>query len=175
MKRAIIWIPLVLFTMLAGAFIHGLRKPEGRIITSHMIGKPMPAFDLPPASSSQPGLKSSDLADGKPHLVNIFASWCVPCAAEAPQLLALQQAGIKIEGIAIRDARDDVDGFLARHGNPYDRIGLDARSSVQFKLGSSGVPETFLVDGKGVILDQHVGDIRSDEVPALIEQVQRAQ
>jgi cytochrome c biogenesis protein CcmG, thiol:disulfide interchange protein DsbE len=175
MKRAIIWVPLFVFALFAGLFIHGLNKPEGRIIASHMIGKPMPAFDLPPASSSQPGLKLDDLKDGKPRLVNIFASWCVPCAAEAPQLMALKQAGIAIEGVAIRDARADVDAFLARNGNPYDRIGLDARSSVQFALGSSGVPETFLVDGKGIIRYQHVGDIRADDVPDLIARVQDAQ
>ena len=115
------------------------------------------------------------MATGQPRLLNIFASWCVPCAAEAPQLLALKQAGVPIDAIAIRDARPDVDAFLARYGNPYARIGLDARSAVQIALGSSGVPETFIVDGKGRIAYQHIGDIRADDVPMILEKLRAAQ
>jgi cytochrome c biogenesis protein CcmG/thiol:disulfide interchange protein DsbE len=152
-----------------------LFKPDDRLITSKMIGKPLPAFDLPAAASSRPALASRDFADGKPRLLNIFASWCVPCAAESPQLLSLKQAGVHIDGIAIRDARADVDGFLARYGNPYDRIGLDARSTVQLSLGSSGVPETFIIDGKGRITYQHIGDIRADDLPDILQRVKDAQ
>lgn len=167
MKRWILWVPLGLFVAFVALMMSGLLAPDDGLIRSRMVGKPMPAFALPPAASEQPGLSSDDLATGKPRLVNIFASWCVPCAAESPQLLALAQAGIPIDGIAIRDAREDVDAFLARWGNPYDRIGLDARSAVQLSLGSSGVPETFVVDGKGVIRYQHIGDIRAEHVPIL--------
>ena len=139
-----------------------------------MIGKPLPEFDLRPAVPERPGLARKDFADGKPRLLNIFASWCVPCAAEAPQLLALKQAGVEIDAIAIRDAREDVDRFLARYGNPYARIGLDARSSVQIALGSSGVPESFVIDGKGRIAYQHVGDIRADDVPVILQRLEDA-
>src|SRR3546814_3631129 len=109
---------------------------------------------------------SSDLAEfqkGKPRLLNIFASWCVPCAAEAPQLAVLKEAGVAIDGIAIRDSREDLDRFLARWGNPYARIGSDVDSSVQIALGSSGVPETFVIDGKGMIVYQHIGAIRKEQ------------
>jgi cytochrome c biogenesis protein CcmG/thiol:disulfide interchange protein DsbE len=106
--------------------------------------------------------------------VNIFASWCVPCIAEAPQLTALQQRGAIIEGVAIRDARADVDKFLANHGNPYDRIGLDARSTLQFYLGSSGVPESFIVDGKGVIRYQHWGPIMPKDVDVILQKLREA-
>jgi cytochrome c biogenesis protein CcmG/thiol:disulfide interchange protein DsbE len=174
MKRALIWLPLLLFLAFFGLFASGLLKPDNRIITSRLVGQPLPAFSLPAAASDRPALASAQFATGKPRLLNIFASWCIPCAAEAPQLMALKQAGVEIDAIAIRDARPDVDRFLARYGNPYTRIGLDARSAVQMALGSSGVPETFVIDSKGKILHQHVGDIREDDVAGILKIVRDA-
>jgi cytochrome c biogenesis protein CcmG, thiol:disulfide interchange protein DsbE len=95
-----------------------------------------------------PGLSSADYAKGKPRLLNVFASWCLPCAVEAPQLAALRQAGVEIDGIAIRDRSEDVAAFLERYGNPFTRIGRDDVSAVQLALGSSGVPETFIAMGR---------------------------
>jgi cytochrome c biogenesis protein CcmG/thiol:disulfide interchange protein DsbE len=89
--------------------------------------------------------------------------------------MALKQAGVEIDAIAIRDARPDVDGFLKRYGNPYARIGLDAQSKIQMELGSSGVPETFVIDGKGRIAYQHIGDIRADDVPMILDRLRDAQ
>jgi cytochrome c biogenesis protein CcmG/thiol:disulfide interchange protein DsbE len=155
----LLWVPLIGFVLLATIFVIGLRKPDDPAISSKMIGETVPAFALPAAARDVQGLSSSDLADGTPHLVNIFASWCVPCAAEAPQLEMLAKNGVPIVGIAIRDRPDDVAGFLTRYGNPYRRIGSDTTSKVQIALGSSGVPETFLVDGKGVIRLQKIGPI----------------
>ncbi|MGE4409100.1 MAG: DsbE family thiol:disulfide interchange protein [Sphingobium sp.] len=171
----LLWLPLALFAALGALFLGGLLHPDERVITSKMIGKPLPAFTLPQAASDRPALASAEFAQGKPRLLNIFASWCVPCAAESPQLMALAQAGVPIDGIAIRDAREDVDAFLARWGNPYSHIGLDARSSVQIALGSSGVPETFLIDGQGRIVFQHIGDIRAEDVPVIIAKWKAAQ
>lgn len=171
----LLWAPLLAFLVFVGLFAGGLMKPDDRIIVSRMVGRPLPAFALPAAASDRPPLASADMAQGQPRLLNIFASWCVPCAAEAPQLMALKQAGVPIDAIAIRDAREDVDGFLARWGNPYTRIGLDARSSVQLALGSSGVPETFVIDGQGRIVHQHIGDIRAEDVPELIAKWRGAQ
>jgi cytochrome c biogenesis protein CcmG/thiol:disulfide interchange protein DsbE len=88
--------------------------------------------------------------------------------------MQLAQRGVAVEGVAIRDARADVDGFLARWGNPYSRIGLDARSAIQFAIGSSGVPETFIVDGKGIIRYQHIGVIMPDDVPVLLQKLEEA-
>lgn len=173
--RWLTWLPLVLFGALAALFIGGLLRPDDRVIESKMVGKPLPAFALPAAASDRPALASTEFAKGKPRLLNIFASWCVPCAAESPQLATLRQAGVPIDGIAIRDAREDVDRFLARYGNPYDHIGLDARSSVQLALGSSGVPETFLIGGDGKILHQHIGDIRAEDVADIIDRWKAAQ
>jgi cytochrome c biogenesis protein CcmG, thiol:disulfide interchange protein DsbE len=174
MKKLLIWLPLVLFTGFFALFASGLLKPDDRVITSKLVGKALPEFTLPAAASDRPALSSAELATGKPRLLNIFASWCVPCAAEAPQLLALKQAGVEIDAIAIRDARPDVDRFLQRYGNPYSRVGLDARSSVQIAIGSSGVPESFVIDGKGRIAYQHVGDIRADDIPMILQRLEDA-
>ena len=174
MKKLLIWLPLVFFAGFFILFASGLLQPDDRVITSKLVGKTLPEFTLPAAASDRPALASAQLATGKPRLLNIFASWCVPCAAEAPQLLSLKQAGVEIDAIAIRDARPDVDRFLQRYGNPYSRIGLDARSSVQIAIGSSGVPESFIIDGRGRITYQHVGDIRADDIPMILERLEAA-
>lgn len=175
MRKLLIWLPLGLFLGFIALFASGLFQPDDRVIHSRLIGQTLPAFTLPAAASDRPSLASAQMATGQPRLLNIFASWCVPCAAEAPQLETLKAAGVQIDAIAIRDARPDVDAFLARYGNPYARIGLDARSAVQIALGSSGVPETFVIDGKGRIAYQHIGDIRADDVPMILEKLRAAQ
>lgn len=174
MRKVWIWLPFVLVLAFVGLFASGLFRPDDRVIHSRLVGQPLPAFTLPAAASDRPPLASAQFANGQPRLLNIFASWCVPCAAEAPQLLALKQAGVAIDAIAIRDARPDVDRFLKRYGNPYARIGLDARSSVQIALGSSGVPESFVIDGRGRIAYQHIGDIRADDVPMILDKLKAA-
>ena len=128
MNRWLLWLPLVLFGMFFAAVAVGLMIPKDNIIESKMVGKPMPAFALPAAIEQRPALSSADIKQGKPTLLNIFASWCVPCIAEAPQLLALQQAGVEINAIASRDTPEDVANFLNRWGNPYRRIGTDTTS-----------------------------------------------
>jgi len=156
-------------------FAAGLVRPESQTIRSQMIGKPLPSFSLAPGVQTLPGLGSANFRDGKPKLLNIFASWCIPCAAETPQLIQLAQAGIPIEAVAIRDRPEDIAAFLKRYGNPYDRIGSDPTSKLQIALGSSGVPETFVIDGKGIIRHQHIGDIRPEDVPGLLAALADAQ
>jgi cytochrome c biogenesis protein CcmG/thiol:disulfide interchange protein DsbE len=168
MRRLMLWLPLGLFLVIVVTVAAGLIKPRDPNIRSQMIGKAMPQFALQPAVASHPGLARADLARGKPRLVNVFASWCVPCKAEAPQLMALKRSGVPIDGIAIRDRSEDVAGFLSEWGDPFERIGADPRSQVQFALGSSGVPETFVLDGQGVIRHQHIGDIRDENVPEIL-------
>src|SRR3546814_18671290 len=92
---------------------------------------PVPAFDLPGALPGRAGLKTADLQSGQPVLLNVFASWCVPCAAEAPQLLALKRQGVVIHAIALRDTGAAVGAFLARRGAPFAKIGFDDRRRVQ--------------------------------------------
>ncbi|MFM9853911.1 MAG: DsbE family thiol:disulfide interchange protein [Sphingomonadaceae bacterium] len=175
MKRLAIWVPLGLFVLFFLVVASGLLKPGSATITSKMIGKPLPQFSLPAAHDGQPGLGSASFKQGQPRLLNIFASWCIPCIAEAPVLLQMKEAGVPIDAIAIRDRPQDVARFLARNGNPYDRIGSDTESSVQLALGSSGVPETFVIDGRGIIRHQHIGDIRPEDVPEIMLALKAAQ
>ncbi len=169
------WIPLALFGLFFVAVAVGLVMPKDNVIESQMIGEHMPEFALSAAIEQRPALSSADLARGKPTLLNVFASWCLPCIAEAPHLLELQKAGVEINAIASRDTPEDVANFLNRWGNPYTRIGSDTRSQVQLEIGSSGVPETFVIDGKGVIIHQHIGDIREENVAELLEILRDAQ
>jgi cytochrome c biogenesis protein CcmG/thiol:disulfide interchange protein DsbE len=107
--------------------------------------------------------------------LNIFASWCVPCIAEAPVLENLRRQGIAIDGIAVRDRPDELAMFLQSNGNPFQRIGADYNSSVQLALGSTGVPESFVVDGRGVIRYQHIGPIEQSHVARIRSEVEKAQ
>jgi len=171
MKKLLIWTPLAVFLVFLGVFATGLIKPESKTIPSKMVGKPMPAFALPPAVPGKPGVSSAELANGRPHLVNVFASWCIPCITEARQLSQLADAGVPVYGVAIRDTAEDLQRFLERNGDPYAAIGSDKNSSVQIALGSAGVPETFIVDGKGIIRKQHIGAINPEDVPGLMSAI----
>ena len=172
-SRLFLWVPLALFAFFAGVAGYMLTQEKDQFVESAMIGQPLPEFALDPAFTGLPGASKADFA-GKPRLLNIWASWCLPCIAEAPQLEALKAQGAEIIGIAIRDRPDDVANFLARHGNPYTRIGSDPISEVQLAVGSSGVPETFVIDGAGVIRYQHIGDIRPEHVPVLLAELEKA-
>jgi cytochrome c biogenesis protein CcmG/thiol:disulfide interchange protein DsbE len=167
-KRFILWLPLAVFLAFAVTVAISLYAPSDNRIHSQMVGKPMPSFTLKPALPSHPPLTRAGLQAGKPRLVNVFASWCLPCKAEAPQLMELKRRGVPIDGIAIRDRSEDVAAFLAEWGDPFERIGSDPDSRVQMALGSSGVPESFIVDGRGVIRYQHIGDIRPENVPEIM-------
>lgn len=174
MKRFWLWVPLAAFVIFFVVVAFGLISPADRKIVSKMVGKPVPAFDLPAAVPGRDGFASRDLASGQPRLLNVFASWCVPCVAEAPILMDLKRRGVKIDAIAIRDRPEDVTAFLQRNGDPYERIGSDTASRVQLAMGSSGVPETFVIDGKGIIRHQHIGDIRPENVPEILAELEKA-
>ncbi|MDT0507584.1 DsbE family thiol:disulfide interchange protein [Novosphingobium sp. MMS21-SN21R] len=169
-----IWLPLALFAGFFVLVIWGLVRPADREVASAFIGKPLPQFNLEAASADRPGLSTADFKTGKPKLLNVFASWCVPCAIESPQLATLAQSGVEIDGVAIRDRKDDVARFLATNGNPFARIGKDDLSEVQLGIGSSGVPETFVIDGKGVIRYQHIGEIRAEDMDLILRKLQEA-
>jgi len=166
--------PIFLLVLIVAAMLWRLANPPDTTVHSQMIGKAVPQFVLAAAVPGVAGLSSAQLADGKPKLVHFFASWCVPCIGEAPVLDQLKKQGMAIEGIAIRDRPDELAQFLARNGNPFDRIGSDPESKTQLAFGSSGVPETFVVDGRGVIRLQHIGAIQPDEVPAITAAVEQA-
>ncbi len=173
-NRLWLWVPLAAFVFFAGLAGYMLTQEKEQFVASTMIGQPLPDFALPAAFDGLPGAAKADFTGGKPRLLNIWASWCLPCIAEAPQLDALKNQGVEIIGVAIRDRPEDVANFLGRYGNPYSRIGSDKISEVQLAIGSSGVPETFVIDAKGVIRYQHIGDIRDSDVPKLLAELEKA-
>lgn len=173
--RWTLWLPLALFAGFVVLVMFGLFRPASREIQSAMVGKPLPEFALKQAVPERPGLARADMVGKGPRLLNVFASWCVPCAAEAPVLAELQRRGVEIDGVAIRDKPEDLQRFLARNGNPFARIGADEVSAIQFALGSSGVPESFVIDGKGTIRYQHIGDIRPDQVDLILQKLKEAE
>lgn len=174
MKRAWLFVPLALFSLLAGIAAYQLTQPKDDFIRSAMAGQPLPAFQLPAALPGGQGVTDAAFRDGQPRLLNFWASWCLPCIAEAPQLERLKEEGAVIVGVAIRDKPEDVAGFLQQHGNPYAALAVDDISQLQLALGSSGLPETFVIDGKGVVRYQHIGDIRAEHVPTLLTELRKA-
>ena len=174
MNRWVRFAPLALLALIIATLVWRLAKPVDTHVHSTLEGKEIPAFALPAALPTKPGLNATDLATGKPHLVNVFASWCVPCITEVKVLGQLKARGVLIDGIAVRDRPEDLAEFLARNGDPYERIGSDAQSTVQISLGSSGVPESFVVDGEGIIRYQHIGPIEASDVPTILARLEAA-
>jgi cytochrome c biogenesis protein CcmG/thiol:disulfide interchange protein DsbE len=174
MSRAVRFAPLALLLLVIAALVWRLATPTNSNVSSKLEGKPVPAFTLPAILRNKPPLTSADLATGKPRIVNIFASWCLPCITEVKVLQQLKARGVVIDGIAVRDRPDDLTDFLARNGDPYERIGSDSESKIQIALGSSGVPESFVVDGQGVIRYQHIGPIEASDVPMILQKLDQA-
>ena len=166
-RRALFLAPLLLFAVVAGYFLWGLisdRDPS--LVPSMLIDKPVPAFDLPPPDGlDRPGLATADLQTGEVSLVNFFASWCLPCRAEHPLLMELAEAGgVRVLGINYRDRPEDARRWLGELGNPYERVGADARGRTGIDFGVSGVPETFVIDREGKIRYQHIGPLMARDV-----------
>ena len=174
MSRAARFAPLILLVLLLAGLVWRLATPVDTDVHSRLEGQPVPAFTLAPILPGKPGLASADLATGRPRLVNVFASWCVPCVTEIGMLEQLQAKGVAIDGIAVRDQPQALAAFLARNGNPYERIGSDPQSQIQIDLGSSGVPESFIVDGRGIIRYQQIGPIEASDVPMILARLEAA-
>ena len=167
-RRVWLALPLFLFAGFVLAVGWRLSAPPDPTVKSRLVGQPVPTFAAAPLMPGRAGLASAALADGKPRMVNLFASWCGPCIAEAPALLELERRGVTIEALAIRDKPDDVVKFLRDHGDPFAAIGSDPVGEAQIALGSAGVPETFLVDGKGIIRYQHIGPIMPQDLATIM-------
>ena len=174
MSRAVRFAPVVVLLLIIAALVWRLATPTDTNVHSTLEGQRIPAFSLPALIPNKPALASADLATGEPHLVNVFASWCVPCITEVKVLQRLRDKGVHIEGVAVRDRARDLADFLAQNGDPYERIGSDPESKVQISLGSSGVPESFVVDGRGVIRYQHIGPVEPSDVPLILSKIERA-
>ncbi|HYD29911.1 MAG TPA: DsbE family thiol:disulfide interchange protein [Azospirillaceae bacterium] len=167
MRRLFYLLPLVVFAIVAGYFAYGL-KNDPRAIPSALIDKPAPTFQLPPLPGRSDGLATTDLK-GKVQLVNVWASWCVPCKAEHPVITRLaREYGIPVHGLNYKDKPEDAIEWLKRNGDPYARIGQDLDGRVAIDWGVYGVPETFLIDKEGRIRYKHVGPLNN---PGALEQL----
>ncbi len=167
-------VPLIVLALVLAGLAWRIAVPRDDAVPSKLVGQMVPRFEASPVLPGKPGLSSTELATGYPRLVNVFASWCVPCITEVGLLEQLEARGVAIDGLAVRDRPEDVARFLARHGDPYRRIGADPESKVQIALGSSGVPESFIVDGRGVIRYQHIGPIEEDDLPTMLAELEKA-
>lgn len=167
-------VPIGLFAVLALAFAIGLGlRPD--IIPSPLIDQEAPAFTLPALPGRDDGgLGSADLKGNGPVLVNVFASWCIPCRVEHPQLMRLaREPGLRVVGINYKDRPEDAIAWLAEIGSPFSKIGADTTGRVALDWGVYGVPESFIVDNDGRIRFKHVGPLMDYDVEEKILPVLR--
>lgn len=149
------------FLALLGRMRTGTYDPHA--VPDPRVGHAVPNFDLPPQPPGAVGFSSAELhATAKPVVINFFASWCVPCLQEAPMLLALQQQGVALWGIAYEDTVAATQGFLDRNGNPYARLARDANGQVAIDFGLYGVPESYFIDRSGIIRWRWTGPLVED-------------
>jgi cytochrome c biogenesis protein CcmG/thiol:disulfide interchange protein DsbE len=167
MKRIFAFLPLVVAVVFGGFFLWGLNPDrDPNAIPSVLISQPAPQFDLDPIPDiGTPGLARNDLVgNGGPVVVNVFASWCVPCRAEHAVLTGLvERDGITLFGINYKDKQEDARRWLEELGNPYTRIGSDLSGRAGIEWGISGVPETFIVGNDGTVLYRYVGPVVGED------------
>lgn len=153
-------IPLVLFAALAGVFLTNIGK-DTSVVPSALLGKPAPDFQLPPLPGRDRGLSRADISKGEVSVLNVFASWCIPCRAEHPLIKRLaREADVPVYGLNYKE-KDPQDGvrWLEELGDPYTAVGMDLSGRTGIDFGVYGVPETFIIDGAGQIRYKHVGPI----------------
>ena len=160
-------IPLALFA-LVGVFLGiGLTR-DPSTLPSALVGKPAPEFTLPPLDGRDGhGLSRADLT-GQPMLVNVFASWCVPCRIEHPVVSRLAEEGVIVQGINYKDRPEDAKAWLAELGDPYRLIGADRSGRVGIDWGVYGVPETYVIDKDGHVAYRHVGPLQPQDIDRTI-------
>ena len=145
------------------------------LVRSVLINKVAPDLTLPAVAGIGVGGVDNDLLRGQATVVNVFASWCVPCRAEHPFLEALKaETGVRMVGINQKDQPENAAKFLAELGNPYDAVGGDSEGRVSIDWGVYGVPETFVLNAAGVITYKHIGPIDAQSLPEVIAAVQKA-
>jgi cytochrome c biogenesis protein CcmG, thiol:disulfide interchange protein DsbE len=176
MSRLRSFLPALIFAAVAVGLYIGLGT-DTRTIPSVLIGKPAPALELKSVSGfSVQGFGPADLSKGKVTLVNLFGSWCAPCREEHPLLMELSKRDdIQLFGINTKDTPSKAFAFLTELGQPYDAIGEDRDSRAAIEWGGYGVPETFVIDGKGIIRFKLIGPITVQNLPQLALEIEKAQ
>ncbi len=166
-RRWLFLLPLAGFLALAAAFGLGLGN-DAKTLPSPLLGRPVPAFHLPPVQGRALGLSTDDLK-GEVSLVNVFASWCVACREEHPLLMRLKEEGtVPVHGLNYKDRPDDAARWLDKMGDPYARTGADRDGRVAIDWGVYGVPETFVVARNGHIAYKHTGPISPQALSRII-------
>lgn len=130
-----------------------------------MVGEPAPSYALERLGGGEP--VTSDALRGRAHLVNLFASWCTPCRAEHPQLMALRARGVEIVGVAYKDAPEDTARFIAELGDPFSVVGMDPEGRLGLEFGATGAPETYVIGADGMVRAAHRGPL----TPEVIEEI----
>lgn len=174
--RILTLLPVLIFVGLGVLLWKGLSGEPARL-PSTLINKPVPNFTLAPvAGLNIPGLSNQDLKQGKVTLVNIWASWCGPCRAEHPLLMELaKRQDLVLVGINNKDDPANAARFLGALGQPFAAIGADPTGRTTIDWGGYGVPETFVVDGKGLIRYKHVGPLRPEDLQGrFAEEIKKA-
>jgi cytochrome c biogenesis protein CcmG/thiol:disulfide interchange protein DsbE len=167
-------LPLVAFLALGGLFMARLGAGDASRLPSALIGQAAPNLDLPGLDGGV-GLTNADLKRGHVTLVNIFASWCEPCHIEHEFLLDLagdpdlKAKGVEILGVAQKDSADNIRRFLNEAGDPYAKVGLDHDNRAGIDWGVYGVPETFILNGDGVIAYKFVGPMSADSLEKTVK------
>ncbi|MFC3131596.1 DsbE family thiol:disulfide interchange protein [Microbaculum marinum] len=180
--RLLLLLPLALFVGLAGLLLFRLYAGDPSIIPSALIGREVPQFELPPLDGLEsdgrqvPGFASGDLKGNGVTLVNVWASWCVPCREEHPLLSELARDDrFRLFGMNYKDGADNARRFLGRYGNPFEAVGADANGRVGIDWGVYGVPETFIVDDDGAIVYKHIGPLTPQSISErLMPEIEKA-
>jgi cytochrome c biogenesis protein CcmG/thiol:disulfide interchange protein DsbE len=163
MKRAIFLLPVAGFVLLAFFLFKSLWGPAPDVVPSVLINKPAPRLVLPGLDAQSAAFTPSDLSAGHVSVINVFASWCAPCRTEAPQLTELARLpGVALYGMTQKDKPAATRAFLDEVGNPFSRIARDDDGRASIEWGVYGVPETYVVDGKGIIRLKYVGPLSDD-------------
>ena len=169
-RPLLVFVPLLLFAALVALFFIRLYSGDASLLPSALVGRQAPAFALPPVEglSDKPGFSDADLRQGKVTLVNVFASWCVPCHEEHELIMRLSadpvlaRLGVGLFGIAYKDDPRNISRFLADGGDPFTRVGADRSGRVAIDWGVYGVPESFVVKGDGTIAYRFVGPLTEE-------------
>lgn len=169
MRRLGYFLPAGIFAVVVFAFIHNLRATAPDMSPSSLVDEPAPQTDLPALGADSNGFGAADLRAGHVSVVNVWASWCAPCRAELPALAALSRLkGVSLYGVVFEDRAAAARQFLRQAGNPFSRIDKDSngRAGREWKIG--GVPETFVIDGRGIIRLHYAGPIVGNALDQII-------